>query len=77
MTYKPTIGLEIHLELNTRSKMFCDSPNEPEERHPNLNVCPVCMAHPGTLPTINKEAIKKVLKLGLLLGGEIAKHSYF
>ena len=77
MTYKPTIGLEIHLELNTKSKMFCDSPNEPEERHPNLNVCPICMAHPGTLPTINKEAIKKVLKLGLLLDGEIAKHSCF
>lgn len=77
LNYKPTIGLEIHLELNTKSKMFCDSPNEPEEKHPNLNVCPVCMAHPGALPTINKEAIKKVLKLGLLLGGEIAKHSYF
>lgn len=75
--YKPTIGLEIHLELNTKSKMFCDSPNEPEEKHPNLNVCPVCMAHPGALPTINKEAIKKVLKLGLLLGGEIAKHAFF
>lgn len=75
--YNPTIGLEIHIELKTKSKMFCSSPNEPEERHPNLNICPVCLGHPGTLPTINKEAVKKVIRLGLMLGGEIAEYSRF
>src|SRR3989338_4120364 len=52
MEYKPTIGLEIHAELNTRTKMFCDSLNDPSETHPNMNICPVCMGHPGTLPVV-------------------------
>ena len=67
--YKPTIGLEIHCELKTKSKMFCDSPNNPDETRPNFNVCPICLAHPGTLPVINQEAVKAVLKLGLAVGG--------
>ena len=58
--YYPTIGLEIHAELKTRTKMFCSSKNDPDEKHPNVNICPVCMGHPGTLPVANKEAIKKV-----------------
>ena len=71
--YKATIGLEIHAELKTKTKMFCDSKNDPEEKEPNVNICPVCMAHPGTLPVINKEAVKHVLRvnrkfvLGLML----------
>jgi aspartyl-tRNA(Asn)/glutamyl-tRNA(Gln) amidotransferase subunit B len=69
--YKPTIGLEIHAELKTRTKMFCDSRNDPEERHPNVNVCPVCLGHPGTLPVPNKQAIEHVIKVGLALGGRI------
>lgn len=71
MEYKPTIGLEIHVELKTRTKMFCDSLNDPSELHPNQNVCPVCLGHPGTLPTINKQAVESVIKTGLALGGKI------
>ena len=59
--YKPTIGLEIHAELKTETKMFCNSKNDSEEKQPNTNICPICMGHPGTLPVINKEAVKHVL----------------
>ncbi|MBI5140399.1 MAG: Asp-tRNA(Asn)/Glu-tRNA(Gln) amidotransferase subunit GatB [Candidatus Vogelbacteria bacterium] len=72
MEYKTTIGLEIHAELATKTKMFCPSLNYPDEKRPNVNVCPICMAHPGTLPTINKEAVKHVLRVGLALGGDLA-----
>jgi aspartyl-tRNA(Asn)/glutamyl-tRNA(Gln) amidotransferase subunit B len=75
--YKVTIGLEVHAELKTRTKMFCDSPNNPEEKTPNVNICPVCMAHPGTLPVINKEAVKHILKIGLAVGGTIADFTEF
>ncbi|MBU6500285.1 MAG: Asp-tRNA(Asn)/Glu-tRNA(Gln) amidotransferase subunit GatB [Patescibacteria group bacterium] len=71
MDYKPTIGLEIHAELKTRTKMFCDSLNDPNEKHPNENVCPVCLGHPGALPTINKQAVEHVIKVGFALGGKI------
>ena len=77
MEHKPTIGLEVHAELKTETKMFCDSLNDPEEKHPNVNICPVCMGHPGTLPAPNKEAIKMVLCVGLALGGKIADYSRF
>lgn len=77
MEYKPTIGLEIHAELSTKSKMFCSCKNDPEEKRPNFNICPVCLAHPGTLPVINKEAVKSVLKVGLALGGKLADESEF
>ncbi|MDO8573115.1 MAG: Asp-tRNA(Asn)/Glu-tRNA(Gln) amidotransferase subunit GatB [bacterium] len=75
--YKATIGLEVHAELKTRTKMFCDSINDPEEKTPNVNICPVCMAHPGTLPVINKEAVKHVLKVGLSVGGTLADFTEF
>jgi aspartyl-tRNA(Asn)/glutamyl-tRNA(Gln) amidotransferase subunit B len=71
MDYQPTIGLEVHVELKTKTKMFCDCPNDPAEKHPNHNVCPVCLGHPGTLPVINKEAVKSVIRVGLALGGKI------
>jgi len=77
MKYITTIGLEIHAELKTRTKMFCDSLNDPDEVNPNVNVCPVCMAHPGSLPVMNKEAIKKVLMTGMALDGELAEYSQF
>jgi aspartyl-tRNA(Asn)/glutamyl-tRNA(Gln) amidotransferase subunit B len=70
--YYITIGLEIHAELKTNSKMFCSCANVPLEDSPNKNVCPICMAHPGTLPTLNKEAIEKMIKLGTYIGGDIA-----
>jgi aspartyl-tRNA(Asn)/glutamyl-tRNA(Gln) amidotransferase subunit B len=75
--YVPTIGLEVHAELKTRTKMFCDSANDPDETRPNANVCPVCMAHPGTLPTINREAVRHVLKVGTALGSQLADYSEF
>jgi aspartyl-tRNA(Asn)/glutamyl-tRNA(Gln) amidotransferase subunit B len=76
-TYYPTIGLEIHAELATKSKMFCGCKNDPDEMRPNVNICPICMAHPGTLPVANKEAIKKVIQVGLVLGSNIADFSEF
>ena len=76
-TYYPTIGLEIHAELKTNSKMFCGCKNDPDETRPNVNICPICMGHPGTLPTPNKQAIENVIKVGLALGSTIADFSEF
>ena len=70
--YKLTVGLEIHAELSTETKMFCRCVNNPDEREPNRNICPVCMAHPGTLPVINMEAVRSVLRVGLAVGGKLA-----
>lgn len=75
--YYTTIGLEIHAELNTNSKMFCGCKNDPDEESPNVNICPVCMAHPGTLPVINKKAVESVIKVGLALGAKIADFTEF
>lgn len=77
MSYTPTIGLEVHAELKTKTKMFCNSKNDPEEDKPNVNICPVCMGHPGTLPVINKEAVKHVLKMGTAVGGTCADFTEF
>lgn len=75
--YYPTIGLEIHAELRTNTKMFCNSKNDPDEKRPNVNICPVCMAHPGTLPVINKEAVRQVIRIGHAVGGQIADFTEF
>ncbi|MEK7635911.1 MAG: Asp-tRNA(Asn)/Glu-tRNA(Gln) amidotransferase subunit GatB [Patescibacteria group bacterium] len=75
--YKPTIGLEIHVELKTQTKMFCGCLNDSEEKRPNFNICPICMGHPGTLPVINKKAVESVLKLGLALNSQIPPTSKF
>ncbi|MDD4409707.1 MAG: Asp-tRNA(Asn)/Glu-tRNA(Gln) amidotransferase subunit GatB [Candidatus Pacebacteria bacterium] len=78
--YKATIGLEIHFESKTNSKMFCNCPNEENnslDEAPNINTCPVCMGHPGVLPVINKEAIDKLIKTGLALNCKIAEHTKF
>jgi len=77
MKYEPVIGLEIHVQLKTKTKMFCDSKNDPDEKHPNVNVCPICVGHPGTLPVANLEAIKKTILLGMALGCKIANHTFF
>jgi len=80
---KPVIGLEIHVQLRTLSKMFCSCINDSEEIIPNKNICPICLGHPGTLPTANAEAVYKVIKMGLALGcrilleSEFARKSYF
>ncbi len=77
MKYIPVIGLEIHTELKTESKMFCACANNPDEKSPNTNICPICMGHPGTLPTINKKAVEAVLRLGIAIGGAISRKSHF
>ena len=77
MNYIPTIGLEIHAELKTKSKMFCSCLNDSLEQHPNVNICPICMGHPGTLPVANKAAIKKVQKVGLALSCDLVLFSKF
>jgi aspartyl-tRNA(Asn)/glutamyl-tRNA(Gln) amidotransferase subunit B len=75
--YYPTIGLEIHAELKTNSKMFCGCKNDPDEKKPNMNICPVCMAHPGTIPVPNKKAMEEVVRVGLAIGGTIADFTEF
>lgn len=77
MNYLPTIGLEIHAELKTKTKLFCNSKNDPDETNPNVNVCPVCLGYPGTLPVMNREAIQHVMRLGIAVGGDIADITYF
>lgn len=75
--YEPTIGLEIHAELKTHTKMFCSSRNDADAIEPNINICPVCMAHPGTLPVINREAVRQVLRVGIALGARLADYTEF
>ena len=77
MEYRPTIGLEVHAELKTKTKMFCDSRNDPDETRPNVNICPVCLAHPGTLPVINRQAVAHMVRIGHAIGGTIADFSEF
>ncbi len=77
MTLEPVIGLEIHVQLKTKSKMFCGCNNDSEKAEPNTNVCPVCLGMPGVLPVINKEAIKFSLMVGLALAGKVNSESHF
>ena len=77
MPYQTIIGLEIHIELSTKSKMFCSCKNDAEERQPNVNICPICMGHPGTLPVANEEALRKAIKTGLALNCQIPEYSKF
>lgn len=72
MAYTTTIGLEIHAELKTATKMFCACKNDPDETRPNWNICPVCTAQPGTLPVINAKAVEHVLRVGAALGSTLA-----
>ncbi|MFZ2484769.1 MAG: Asp-tRNA(Asn)/Glu-tRNA(Gln) amidotransferase subunit GatB [Minisyncoccia bacterium] len=82
--YALTVGLEIHAELSTNTKMFCDSKNMSggdlpagRQEHPNVNICPICLGYPGTLPVINKEAVRSVLRLGVAVGGDMADYTEF
>ncbi len=76
MKYEAVIGLEVHIQVRTASKMFCACPNRSGDA-PNTNVCPVCMAYPGALPVPNREAIRQTVRAGLLTNCEIARFSKF
>ncbi|MDP3993324.1 MAG: Asp-tRNA(Asn)/Glu-tRNA(Gln) amidotransferase subunit GatB [bacterium] len=77
MTYQLTVGLEVHVELKTRTKMFCGCANDPFNSKPNINVCPVCYGLPGALPLLNKEAVRLTVELGQALNGTIAETTFW
>ena len=74
--WETVIGLECHVELSTRTKMFCGCRNE-FGAEPNTLTCPVCLGHPGSLPVPNREAIARIVKVGVALGSRIAPRSLF
>lgn len=74
--YDPVLGFEVHVELNTNTKMFDSAPNEFGDT-PNTNITPVSLGLPGALPVVNKTAVESAIKLGLALGCDIADKSYF
>ncbi len=76
MSYEAVIGLEIHVQLSTRTKMFCGCELSFGD-DPNVHTCPVCLAHPGSLPVVNEQAIRYGIQIGLALGCEIAPRSIF
>lgn len=75
--YTPIIGMEVHVELKTKSGMFCSCANNPEIREPNTNICGICLGHPGTLPVPNKQAIIWTTLIGRALGCSIREVSKF
>ena len=77
MEYEPIIGLEVHVQLLTQSKMFCSCRADYQDTPPNTLVCPVCLGMPGVLPVINKKAVEYTIMTGLALGCEIASHTKF
>ena len=74
--FEPVIGLEVHVELNTKTKMFSSAPNE-FGSEPNTNLTPVCLGLPGSLPVVNAQAVRYSISLGLALGCEISPSSVF
>ncbi len=74
-TYETIIGLEVHAQLQTQSKMFCGCSADYASAPPNTHVCPVCMALPGVLPVINRAAVEKTILAGLALHCTISEHA--
>lgn len=75
--FTPTIGIEIHTQLSTNSKMFCSCDNDSRKAKPNTNICPVCMALPGTLPVVNKGAVEMAIKLAKGFNAKVATNTSF
>src|SRR3989338_1698426 len=76
MNYEPVIGLEVHAQLKTKSKLFCRCSIQ-FGSEPNTQICPVCTAQPGALPVLNKEAVEMAIKAGLALHCKIQEKSIF
>ncbi|MDZ7798532.1 MAG: Asp-tRNA(Asn)/Glu-tRNA(Gln) amidotransferase subunit GatB [Patescibacteria group bacterium] len=77
MKYQAIIGLEIHVQLSTQSKMFCSCDNAGEDKKPNTTICPICTGQPGTLPVINQKAVDWAVMSALALQGQISEKSHF
>lgn len=75
--YEARIGLEVHVQLKTRTKMFCACPAHREGDEPNSHTCPTCLGLPGALPVMNREALRKTAQTGLMIGSKISLVSAF
>ncbi len=75
--YETVIGLEVHAQLLTRSKMFCPCSNSYADSSPNTHVCPICLGMPGVLPVINKRAVEMTIMTGLALNCEVPELAKF
>jgi aspartyl-tRNA(Asn)/glutamyl-tRNA(Gln) amidotransferase subunit B len=75
MSFTPIIGLEIHIQLNTKTKLFCSCLNEYAPDEPNKNICPFCTGQPGALPSLNKQAVLKAIKFGVAVNATIPKET--
>jgi aspartyl-tRNA(Asn)/glutamyl-tRNA(Gln) amidotransferase subunit B len=76
MEFETVLGLEVHAQLKTHSKLFCPCPNRQDEE-PNVNVCPICLGLPGVLPVLNRQAVELALRLGLATGCSVRPQSRF
>ncbi len=76
MDYEAVIGLEIHVQMDTRTKLFCSCPVE-FGAQPNTNVCPVCLGMPGSLPVLNKKAVEYAVRASLALNCKVHEESIF
>src|SRR5258708_22037171 len=76
MTFEPVIGLEVHIQLKTASKLFCRC-STAFGADPNSQICPICAGHPGVLPMLNKRAVELLVQAGLGLSCKITPHSVF
>ncbi|MBF6248403.1 Asp-tRNA(Asn)/Glu-tRNA(Gln) amidotransferase GatCAB subunit B, partial [Nocardia elegans] len=74
--YEPVLGMEVHVELSTATKMFCGCPTD-FGAEPNTQVCPVCLGLPGSLPVVNEKAVESAIRIGLALNCSITPWGRF